>query len=723
MTPFHKPQKKDHPYAAHILAFKRILTYALMTGEQFTNALWRIFFWLLLFCGLWLMEIPDLFALKGYYAASILFIAGILYFLWKDLLSFSLPSLADVDRRIEQDSRLKHRPLSEMQDRPVSVRGPDTMRLWELEQNRRQKELSHAQPGRWRSFLSAKDRHGLRLMAVIIFIAGFMMAGADWQGRLIQGLFPLDWKGNYSEVPPMVATITPPEYTKKAQVVLQGGGDIKNKIDIPSGSTIKVIMQDSFASPYILDGTQKLALNPIENGGYEAQWTLDAADNAEPQERRLDVKQFFISRFGFDYTLIPDTPPRIALQEKEPDAEDENKETAPNQELDAQKNALENEPDNIEDNATDKEMAETSLQKEPLVLPDAQIQIPLNLYDDYGVKTITMHMRLDDIVEEAPLGYEVRQTRSVMSPPDQEFQLAPTFDFTDNPWAGLPVTIDITATDHLGQTAKLDTISMPLPEREFKHPMAQKLIALRKQLAWEPRNAAISVHDGLVEILEYPQDFQDDEIVYLSLSTAASRLKHSVIRKNGGDIKDVKSVMDLLWNTALRIEDGNLSIAARNLRQAQMELENALQNPDMTNEQIASLMNELRLAMGDYLTEFKKELQKRFAQGEELLLTPEMLDELLDPESLAGFLSQMENEMLEGNTDTAQGMLSQLQRMLDMLNPNMALPMPENMMAMMDGVSELQQLIDKQEELLVQTEEQKELQDRFITDRHFGELL
>lgn len=708
------------PYASQMLGLKRGLTYLLMIGEQLSDAFWRSFFWTLLFCGIWLLELPQLFALEGYYAASIIFGSGIIYFLFCDVHKLSWPRRSDINKRIERDSRLKHRPLSELNDKPIVVKSPDTMRLWELEQNRRKKALKKLRVAKWSRFLSSQDTRGLRLMAILVFTTGLLVAGTDWNNRLIQGFIPLDWQGNYSEVPPVIVTITPPEYTKLAQSVLQGAGQLEESIIIPTGSRIKVLMQDSITHPYIVDHGTKSSLREIEDGGYELEWQINAPETLkENEKRRLDVKQFFVSRFGFNYELLPDLAPTIALQAKKPEekqAAETKKEPTYNNNVE-----LDTSEEELEDTA-DIDTPEEPLLKAPIILPDSQVQIPLTLFDDYGVRTITISMNLDPLVEEAPLGYAVEQTRSVMSPSGQEFALAPTLDFTDNPWAGLPVTINIIATDHIGQTGALETIEMQLPERVFEHPIAKKLISLRKKLAWEPVNAAIEVHDEIVQILEYPEDFQDDKMVYLALTTAASRLKYSVIQKQDG-IEDSKSVMDILWSVALQIEDGNLSIAARNLRHAQMALENALQNDDISQEQISELMNELRLAMQEYLMEFQKELQKRFAQGEELLLTPEMLEELLDPESLADFLSQMENQMLSGDMDNAQGMLSQLQRMLDMLNPNMALPMPDSMLAMMDGVSELQQLIEKQEELLAHTEEQKNLNDRFVNNKDFGELL
>lgn len=49
--------------------------------------------------------------------------------------------------------------------------------------------------------------------------------------------------------------------------------------------------------------------------------------------------------------------------------------------------------------------------------------------------------------------------------------------------------------------------------------------------------------------------------------------------------------------------------------------------------------------------------------------------------------------------------------MMDMLNPSAARPMPEDMQMMAEGVNELQQLIERQEDLLKQTKEQARILD------------
>src|SRR3546814_14695087 len=64
----------------------------------------------------------------------------------------------------------------------------------------------------------------------------------------------------------------------------------------------------------------------------------------------------------------------------------------------------------------------------------------------------------------------------------------------------------------------------------------------------------------------------DDTVVHLGLATAKWRLRRDQ------DAAAVDAVRDLLWDTALRLEDGDLTIAERELRDAHQALMDALQS-------------------------------------------------------------------------------------------------------------------------------------------------
>ena len=467
---------------------------------------------------------------------------------------------------------------------------------------------------------------------------GIFIAGPGWNERIWDGLTPLQFQDGVKAEHDINLWITPPEYTGVAEMVLQGSGNKTKKLEIPEGSQLKIRIHGGIGQPYLQIDQRQWAMDYAGDDNY----TLDMI---MPQGQNLKIKQLFMTRAAWNFELIPDHPPVIVLKE------------------------------------------------DALALPDGPVRFPLMIYDDYGAKTLTMTITLGEEIGEAPvLGKSANETRSVMSPPATEFEISPVYDLTAHPWAGLPAQFTFTVTDHKGQSTALLPVKMILPERNFRHPIAKALIAIRKDLIWSPLDDYAAFGQKLELLLNTPESFQSDIVTFLALRTAASRLYYA-----DPSMETAEALVDLLWDTALRIEDGNLSLAARNLRDSQMELEKALQNPETSEKEISELMSALRNAMAEYLTELHEEMQKRMAEGEKPpMIPPELLENMIDPEALSQFLDELETHMRSGDKNAAQEMLSQLQRMMDMMDPSMSAPMPADMQMMSEGVNQLQELIDRQ---------------------------
>lgn len=149
-----------------------------------------------------MLQLPALFEQTGLYVASFVFFAGMAYFLVRDLRHFRWPSRRAIDRRLESESNLKHRPISEDDDTPITSPTPQSYELWLIEKQRREGDIAKVRFVRWREHLSAQDKYGLRLLAVLVFCAGLLVAGTQWNNRIMQGLIPLDWDGSASDVSP-----------------------------------------------------------------------------------------------------------------------------------------------------------------------------------------------------------------------------------------------------------------------------------------------------------------------------------------------------------------------------------------------------------------------------------------------------------------------------------------------------------------------------------------
>ncbi|MCD8497752.1 MAG: DUF4175 domain-containing protein [Alphaproteobacteria bacterium] len=649
---------------------KRRAARRILLLEQFSLALWHPVFWVCAFFGLWMLGLSDYISPGFQLATALLFFIGLIWGSIKGLKHLHWPHEQDIDRRLEIASAAPHHPLAFLQDKAANAKTYETIALWERARHHAWDNIKRLKVPMPRALITKLDPYAVRLLALLLLITGAAVAGPDWQDRIKTGLFPAHSLFPRGLPKTITLTITPPTYTGLPQTILSGPGWNNTPVEVPIGSSLKATAQASFGTPLLVIGNTSYKFEAQGQSNFTLEASLVQGD-------LLGVSRFGIPVMSVPLSIIPDAPPRISAFQEEPEygeaAANENAKTEPY-----------------------------------TVLPDHTLRFGLNVEDDYGVKDLHMRMELDPMIEDAPLGDPEEETRAISSPAGQAQRTDPVYDFTASPWAGLPARITFSVTDHAGQTGTMPALSITLPEREFRHPVARILVELRKKLIWSPLAPPDEIVDTLETLLSKPGAFQNDQIAFLGITVAAARLKYA--KRYGSDlIANSRSTVDLLWDTALRIEDGNLSLAARNLRDAQRDLENALRDGTMSKEEMMQLTDKVRELLGQYLSELQEELQKRMESGEQMpFMPPEMLSKSIDPGKMDGFMQQMLEEMMDGNPEKAQEMLSQLQKMLDSMNPSLAMPMPLDMQMMQQGVSEMQQLIDRQEELLTQTKLQAE---------------
>ncbi len=626
------------------LTFRRRLTGLALLVETASAAFWPLVSWVAAFAGLWLMEIPTVFGKAAEIITLVIFLTGSLSTLKHGLKNFRLPGRVKTDRRLESDSGLSHRPITALEDRLANPEKEQSRRLWQKNRAAALAVIGKVRLPTLRPVMGKADPVALRAAAMLLLATGLIIAGQSTPERLARGLMPFVFSGQSDDESRLTLWITPPEYTGLGQIVVGGGTKKHAKpVDVPEGSIIKARVSDGLLRPYLKMGQSKHALAH----GNDDTWSLEIA--ASPGDS-IELKQWPAS-LGVLTRYLADLPPEIRLEGP------------------------------------------------PETISKGQTRIPLVLKDDYGVKELRMMLTLSSTVQEAPLGAPVEDIRAVMTPPGQEAKIQPLFDLAWHPWAGLPVTIVLSAEDEPGHLTALPPLNMTLPEREFFHPVAKKIVNMRKRLIWTPLASAQNVGFELRALLPDPAAFGGDPVAFLSIRSAASRLLI-----DGENIESVVAVIPQLWDTALRIEDGNLSLAARNLRDAQRNLERLLANPNSTQEEIARAMDQLRAAMAEYFQEFARELQKRMANGEQMpQLSPEMFGQNMTAEDLAAMIEQLQAQALSGDRDAARQMLSQLENLMNSLDPSLSMQIPKDMQFMMNGINEIQELIEKQQFLLDQT--------------------
>jgi uncharacterized protein (TIGR02302 family) len=308
--------------------------------------------------------------------------------------------------------------------------------------------------------------------------------------------------------------------------------------------------------------------------------------------------------------------------------------------------------------------------------------------------------------------YGVENVKAVITrpggPPDEKIELdlplpgvhlkdakaASFHDLTPHVWAGLPVEIRLRATDALGQTGESEPIAMTLPERVFQHPVARAIIEQRRELTLHPGERQ-AVSEILSDLSARPALFRNDTVVFMALRAASARL---LLDKSDAAVGEVQQ---LLWETALRVEDGQLSLAQRDLRDIQRRLQDALAH-NAPDAEIEKLMSELQQAIDKYLQSLAENMQR---------MDPEQLKNLppIDPsrmvnrDDLQKMLDKARELARTGAKDAARDMLSRLQEMLENLQAGRPGEMQQGnngqgrqaMRQMRDIMRRQQQLLDK----------------------------
>ena len=129
--------------------------------------------------------------------------------------------------------------------------------------------------------------------------------------------------------------------------------------------------------------------------------------------------------------------------------------------------------------------------------------------------------------------------------------------------------------------------------REFRHPLAQSIIKLRRRYA-QGLADSLETRSELEQIKPQLVSLQDPGFVREALRVAAVRLEFQ------GDENSSSEIIDLLWEAAVRAEDGARAGAEKALREAEAALRRAL-DQNASNEKILELSQNLQSALTDFL--------------------------------------------------------------------------------------------------------------------------
>lgn len=557
------------------------------------------------------------------------------------------PSRRDAVRRVERASGLDHRPIDAVED---SLAGHDpgeaTRALWRAHQRRMADRLSGLRAGMPEPGLPARDPWAARLALAAMLVVGLVVAGPETGQRLGRSLAPSVGLGGGGAEARLEIWITPPAYTRLAPVfpllgapAPEPGGDAAQPpgISVPEGSVLTATVTGGDGDATLEFGGAATPFAAPEPGNRRATMTVAGSG-------LLTVRLDGDALAAWDVRAIADAPPRVAFTEP------------------------------------------------PKPSGRGTLRIRYKGADDYGVAALRGEVRRT-YERGAVVGKEVSAFElAVPHGGAGEFEESIFQDFAPHPWAGLPVVIRLVAEDAAGQETVSDPVTLILPERQFTKPVAKRIIAERRRLTTAPERRTETV-EGLGEIASRPGAFNHDKVIFMGLSFSRSRLVHEPAHSA------VPPVRDLLWDTALRAEDGRLSLSERDLLRAQNALRDALAR-NAPPEELRRLMNELRRAMNAYLRELARNLANLMPDQQAMPADPGRVTRARD---LQDMLRQIERMMRSGARDAAARMLAELRHMLENLRNARLMPMTPDGRLGGQSLRELQDLVRRQGELMDRT--------------------
>lgn len=620
--------------------------------ERARNALWIENIWprlwlpvgvvgaflILSWLGLW-QEVAPLWRMVGSIGFGLLFVASLvpLAFARRPARNLALD-------RLDHDSGIRHGPARTLDDElAVGATDAGSMALWELHRRRAEESVSRLKVNPPRPDMPRRDRFAFRAVGILALVASAFVAGPDLTGRLTSAF---EWRAP-APAPPAFRVdgwIDPPIHTRIPPLMIDLAAGVQT-LRAPVNSTVVVRMA----------GAGEIKLEP--RGGLKAEAPAEAVEGQTLREERftlssdaeLDLRTDSGQALSLIIESIPDDAPTIAL-------------AGP-----------------------------------PEVQARGQFNLNYRADDDYGVAVTRGVISLPQAAE---------GRRTLVPPPDmplaspgpgQEADMQANLDYSEHPWAGGQVQLQLEARDDAGQAGFSEVIDFTLPQRPFTKPLARALVEQRRNLVLDP-DRADRVQVALDALLIEPAIYTPQWGVFLGLNSAATRLRNATTDEHLID------VAEWLWAMALQIEDGDLSDAERALRAAQERLQEAMDR-DAPEEELRRLMDELRAAMDDFLREFAEQMMReQQAQDPDGNPMPQENQRMITQNDLNEMMDRMQEAMRRGDMAEAQRLMDELRNIMQNLQQarpdnRMSDPMAREMQRQMNELDELtrqqQQLRDE----------------------------
>jgi uncharacterized protein (TIGR02302 family) len=552
------------------------------------------------------------------------------YFLYRNFQNFDAPTWYEGARRVERDSTLEHRPITEHHDvMAAGVGDAYAEALWKAHIRALLSRIGKLRVSLPSPQLARHDPYAIRFLILLLLIGGVIVAGSDWKNRLAFALTPDAGSGTASAT--VDAWINPPAYTGLPPIYLKPGPMNGAPIRVPVNSELVVRVHRSSVSPEIV-------LSP----SHDKRPKVTGADDEYAANTKLHADENIFVRAGgrtlgsWRTVIVPDEAPHIVFSEP---------------------------PSRTQHDA---------------------VKIAFSAADDYGV--VSARALIKPVKGTRVLAIDLPLDVSAKTVKQTVYR-----DLTENPLAGMDVTITLEAKDGAGQTARSKPMRFTLPARIFTNPLARALVEQRQHLfAKTPHAKPVTLATLNALTLAPDKFYQDQQRLYLVL-----RSTYWMLHEAHSD-HDIEQVQDLLWQTAMALEGNGAANAAAELRRVAEALAQAMEQ-GAPQSVIDGLMQRYQQALQRYLQAMAKN-----AQASNGPLPPGT--KVITPDDIAKMMKLIQQLAESGSRDAAAKMLAMLQSLLE----NMQMSGGsggggQGDKAMSDAIQGMSDLIGRQRQLMDKT--------------------
>nr|WP_209506710.1 MULTISPECIES: TIGR02302 family protein [unclassified Ruegeria] len=574
-----------------------------MVAEQVLRAFWPAFSIVLALLAALILGLQDHLPVEIVWGAGALSLISFGVASVRGVTKFKLPSRADALARL--DEALPGRPIQALLDeQAIGANDGDSVALWQAHKERMAQRAATAEAVKPDLRLASRDPYALRYAALLAFVVALIF-GSLWRVGSVADMAP--GTAVAGQGPTWEGWVEPPRYTGLPTLYL---ADQTGALSVPKGSRITLRLYG-------------------EVGAH----SLSESSSASGTEAATDPEQEFVAERSGQFRIDGPAGREWSVQV-------------------------------IDDVAPKIEVSGTAESE-----AGGQMKLPFSASDDYGVVSGLARIELDLAAIDRRYGLaaepEPREVIEIELPMPitgdrADFTEDLIEDFSQHPWAHLPVRITLMATDAADQQTSSDPYATALPARRFFDPLAAAVIEQRRDLLWSRSNAP-RVSQVLRAVSHRPEDLFRSDTAYLRLRVVLRRLE--TFHRYGLKPKQQEEIAQALWDLAVLIEDGTLADALERMRRAQERLTEAMKN-GASDEEIAELMQELREATQDYLQQLQRLAQQDGEDGER---QPGQNGESLQmtQDDLQRMMDRIQELMEQGRMAEAQQALEEFQQMME----------------------------------------------------------